>query len=260
MVISGVNNYNNNYQISFSAKTRSEREAEKQKPYTRLATVVVTEEDLQLLEIAKKRAREKELKAKEDEQAKASEKQYKQDVKELKETQKIFKDITQANKDKSLLSGGMLKKVGTAADVLITATLSGMALHWSTGKAFSMLHKFFNKPKVANVVNNVKRPFEIVGSSLAEGAQTVSTAMSRKIRATDSGKKILDSAPVKTFNKGTEKIKNFYKNLKADAKNFKTEEVQSGISTIFGISGFGAAVVEKLDKPNKSANKKQKDE
>ncbi len=264
MVVSGINNYQIQT-LNFGAKTRSEREAEKQKSYTRMATIMLPEADIQLLEAAKKAARERELKeqARREEEARSqtSEKQYKQDVKELKDTQKILNEITQADKDKNLLAGGTLKKIGTAADILITATLSGMALHWSTGKAFIMLNKFFKKPKVAKVINNVKRPFQIIGSSIAEGAQTAWHSMTRKVKATDSGKKFINSKPVQKINEGLDEIKTSYKNFKADAKALTTDDIKSGISTIFGVSGFGATAIEKLDKTSsKNTAKEPKDE
>ena len=264
MVVSGINNYQTQT-LNFGAKTRSEREAEKQKSYTRMVNVVMPEEDLLILDAAKKAKRERELKEKarreEEARSQTSEKQYKQDVKELKDTQKIIKDITQGDKESNLFASGTLKKIGTAADILITATLSGMALHWSTGKAFIMLNKFFKKPKVANIVNNIKRPFQIVGSSIAEGAQTAWHSMTRKVKATDSGKKFINSKPVQKINEGLDEIKTSYKNFKADAKALTTDDIKSGISTIFGVSGFGAAVVEKLDKlSSKKTDKEQKDE
>ena len=47
----------------------------------------------------------------------------------------------------------------------------------------------------------------------------------------------------------------------ADAKALTTDDIKSGISTIFGVSGFGAAAIEKLDKTSsKNTAKEPKDE
>ncbi|MCM1010179.1 MAG: hypothetical protein NC390_04805 [Fusobacterium sp.] len=257
MVVSGINNYNT--AINFGAKTRSEREAEQKKSYTRMVNVVMPEEDLQILEMAKKRAHEKAL---EEQRKKAeaankqrTEKQYREDVKELRETQSIIKDITGAGKDKNLFSGGTLKTIGNVADVVITGVLSGMALHWSTGKAFMMIHKFINKPKVANFLGNVKKPFSIVGSGIKKGASTAWSTMAREVKATEKGKKLLETKPMQFLNKCLNDASKSYNNLKTDAKNLTAENIKSTISTIFGVSGFVAGAVEKLDKNPQSQKK-----
>lgn len=261
MVVSGINQINNIKSLNFGAKTRSDRDADKEKSYTRMVNVVMPEEDLVVLEMAKKRAREQKLKEQaqreEEIQTKNSEKQYKQDTKELKETQKIIKDITDVDKSKNIFASSVLKNLGTTADILITGILSGMALHWSTGKAFTMIYKFTKKPKVANVISNIKKPFGIVDSSLKEGAITAWNSMSQKVKATPKGRKFINSAPIKTINEGLQSLKKSYNNIKTDAKNLTADDVRSGVANVFGISGFAAAVVDKLDKqkPNK-----QKDE
>lgn len=257
VVVSGINNYNRT--VNFGAKTRSEREEEKQKSYTRMVNVVMPEEDLAVLEMAKKRARQQALeeqrKRVETARSQASEKEYQKDVRELKETQKIIKDITGACKDTNIFAGSTLKKIETAADILITATLSGMALHWSTGKAFMMLHNLSKKPKVANVLGNVKKPFAITGKALKKGASTAWSTISKEVKATETGRKFIESAPVKAINKGLNRINKSYNNIKADANNLTAENIKSGISTVFGVSGFAAGAVEKLDKqPAKKDN------
>lgn len=247
MFISGINSQISNNSIGFGSRTRSQREAEREKSYTKMVNVCMPEEDLQLLEMAKKNAekkrREQAEKEQEANQQKSVDKQYREDVKELKETKSMINDITQ-NRN---LNSGLLKNVGKAADILITATLSGMALHWSTGKAFMMIRGFCKKPKVSKFIDNVKRPFEIVGSGLAEGAKTAWNTMATKVKATKNGKKFVNSKPVKAINEGLKDMSQSFKNFKTDVKNLKTEDIKSGISTVFGVSGFGAAVVEKLD-------------
>ncbi len=258
VVVSGINNYNTT--VNFGAKTRSERAEEKQKSYTRMVNVVMPEEDLALLEMAKKHARQQALeeqrKRAEATRSQASEKEYRQDVKELKETQKIIKDITGAGKDINIFAGSTLKKIGTAADILITATLSGMALHWSTGKAFMMLHNLSKKSKVANVLDSAKKPFSIVSKGVKKGISTAWKTMVKEVKATKKGKKILNSAPMKTLNKGINKLNKSYNNIKADINNLTAENVKSGISTVFGVSGFAAGAVEKLDKSNRNEKAK----
>ena len=250
VVVSGINNYNT--AINFGAKTRSERAEEKQKSYTRMVNVVMPEEDLQILEMAKKRAREKAIeeqrKKAEAANSQRTERQYREDVKELRETQSIIKDITGAGKDKNLFGGGTLKTAGTIADVVITGVLSGMALHWSTGKAFMMLHKFTKKPKVANFLGNVKKPFAIVGSGIKKGASTAWETMAKEVKATENGRKFLETRPMKFLNNCVNKINKSYNNLKTDAKNLTAENVKGAVSTVFGISGFVAGAVEKLDR------------
>lgn len=262
MVVSGINQINNIQNLNFGAKTRSDRDADKEKSYTRMVNILMTEEDLAVFEMAKKRAREQKLKEQaqreEEIRTKNSEKQYKQDTKELKESQKIIKDITNTDKSKNIFAGSLLKNIGLTADILITGILSGMALHWSTGKAFTMLYNFSKKPRVANVISNIKKPFAIVGSSLKEGAVTAWNSMAKKVKATPGGKKFINSAPIKAIDGGLQRIKKSYNNIKTDAKNLTADNVRSGIANIFGISGFTAAIVEKLDK--RKANNKQEDE
>lgn len=260
MVVAGINNYNST--INFGAQTRSEREAAWERAQERNYVAQLTAEEIR--EIQKRRDQmrtqiEKRNKQQEAEKAKrAEERQYNEDVKDIKDTQRMIKDLTQSGKDKNIFSGSLLKNAGKAADIIITGTLSGMALHWSTGKAVMMIHKVIKKPKVANVLNNIKRPFQIVGSSIAEGAQTTWHSMARKVKATDSGKKFVNSAPIKKLNEGLDKISTSYKNFKSDAKNLKVEDIKSGIATVFGVSGFAAGVVDKLDTPSKSEGKKVK--
>ncbi len=253
MVISAISNYEiANKSLSFGAKTRSEREAEKEKSYTRMVNVVMPEEDLQTLELAKKRAREKRLeeerRRKEVADAQKSERQYKEDVKELRETKQMISDIT----NKVGANGSLMKNIGKAADIIITGVLSGMALHWSTGKAYMMLHNISKKPKVVKTMNNIKRPFQIVGSSIAEGASTAWASMAKKVKATEKGQKFINSKPMQAINDGLDEIAKTYKNIKKDAKALKTDDIRSGIATVFGVSGFTAGVVEKIDTPTNS--------
>lgn len=263
VVVAGINNYQiANNSINFGAQTKSEREAAKQRAEERNYVAQVTAEEIRMIQkerdrinaqIAKRNKQQEAEKAK-----KAQEKQYQDDVKDIKDTQKMIKDLTQSGKDKNLLAGETLKRAGQFADIIITGTLSGMALHWSTGKAVMMVHKVVNKPKVANVLHNIKRPFQIVGSSIAEGARTTWSSMARKVRATDGGKKFLDWTPVKKANEGLDRMNESIKNFKTDAKNLKVEDIKSGIATVFGISGFAAGVVEKLDAPAKKSDEKDK--
>lgn len=250
MVVSGINNYNTS--VNFGAKTRSERKSEQEKSYTRMVNVLMPEGDLQLLEAAKKLAREKALEEQkkriEEQNNQISAKKYQEETKELKETQKIIKDITGVGKDKNLFSGGTLKTIGNVADVLITAVLSGMALHWSSGKAFMMIHKFVHKPKVANFLGKVKKPFTIVGSGIKKGASTAWSTMANEVKATEKGKKLLETKPMKLINSSLDDAVKSYNDLKNDAKNLTAENIKSTISTIFGVSGFVAGAVEKLDK------------
>lgn len=220
-----------------------------------MVNVVMPEEDLQVLEMAKKRAREKaaeeQRKKTEAANTQKSEKQYKEDIKELRETQKIIKDITGAGKDKNIFSGSTLKTIGNIADVVITGVLSGMALHWSTGKSFTMIYNFTKKPKVAKFLGNVKKPFSIVNKGVKKGASTAWTTMSNEVKATENGRKLLATRPAKFINSCLNDASKSYQNLKTDAKKLTVENIKSTISTIFGVSGFVAGAVEKLDKPNK---------
>lgn len=256
MVVSGINNYQSiNTTIGFGAQTRSEREAAKERAQERSFVAQVSAEEIR--EIQKRRDQmraqiEKRTRQQEAEKAKkAQEKQYNDDVKDIKDTQKMIRDLTQSGKDKNILAGETLKRAGKIADVVITGTLSGMALHWSTGKAFMMIHKVINKPKVANALSNIKRPFQIVGSGIKKGMITAWETMAKEVKATPKGKKFIDSAPIKKLNDGLDKIKTSYNNFKTDAKNLKAEDIKSGVATVFGVSGFAAGVVEKLDNPKK---------
>lgn len=253
MVVSGINNYNTS--VKFGAKTRSEREAARREAEERSYMAPVTAEEIRMIQRERERTQAqiaKRTKQQEAEKAKkAEERQYNEDVKDIKDTQKMIKDLTQSGKDKNIFAGETLKNIGKVADVIITGTLSGMALHWSTGKAFMMINKVIKKPKVANVISNIKKPFQIVGSSLSEGAQTAWNSMARKVKATKNGKKFLDSTPIRKLNEGLDKISTSYNNFKTDAKNLKTEDIKSGVATVFGVSGFIAGAVEKLDSPKK---------
>lgn len=250
VVVSGINNYNTT--MNFGAKTRSERAEDKQKSYSRMVNVVMSEENYELFEKMQKETRKKEA---EEQKRKAeaantqrTEKQYREDVKELRETQSIIKEITGAGKDKNIFSGGTLKTIGNIADVVITGVLSGMALHWSTGKAFTMIHKFSKKPKVSKFLGNVKKPFAIVGSGIKKGATTAWDSITKEVKSTEKGRKFLATRPMKFLSDSADKINKSYNNLKTDAKNLTADNVRSGISTVFGISGFAAGAVEKLDK------------
>ncbi len=261
VVVTRINNFNtNNAHPNFGAKTRSERQNEREKTYVRYVQVSMPEEDLETLEIAKKeiqrRRQEKYAQIETEMLAQNEEKQYRADVKELRETQKIIHDITTQDKDKNIFAGSTLQKLGKAADVVITATLSGMALHWSTGKAFSMVYKLTQKPKIAKAINNTKEPFKIVGSALNEGSKTAWNTFVKKVKSTKKGQELIDSKPIKVLNNWLNKAQKSYANIKADAKNVTVDNVRNGIATTFGVSGFVAGAVEKLDgKPDD----KQKD-
>lgn len=259
VVVAGINNYNST--INFGAQTRSEREAARERAQERSYVAQLTAEEIR--EVQKRRDQmraqiEKRTRQQEAEKAKkAQEKQYNEDVKDLKDTQKIIKDLTQSGKDKNILAGDTLKRAGKIADVVITGTLSGMALHWSTGKAFMMIHKVINKPKVANVLGNIKRPFQIIGSGMKKGVATAWDTMAKEVKSTPKGKKFVESAPIKKLNEGLDSIKTSYNNFKTDAKNLKAEDIKSGVATVFGVSGFIAGVVEKLDTPQKKSEQKR---
>ncbi len=256
MVVSSINTYkaSNNTQINFCAKTRSERSAEKDYYYSDAYAEVVHERSLKDLEIAKKEIerRRKARKAREEREEREEreikyneEKQYREDVKELKETQGIIKDLTRSSK--KLFAGNSLQKVGDIADIAISATLSGMALHWSTGHAYKKLHEVAKKPKVAKVIKNIKRPFQIVGSSLAEGLKTTWNTFAKKVKETKNGQKLLATKPMQKINKAIDEIGESYKNFKTDVKNLTPENIKSGVATTFGVSGATATVVDKLD-------------
>lgn len=263
VVVASINSYNTNSvkPLNFEAKTRSERAAEKEKAYTRYVTVSMPEDDLELIELAKKeihrRRKEEITKRLEEEQARKAEKQHNDDIKDLRETQKIIKDLTQVDKNKNIFAGSTLQKIGKIADIAISATLSGLALHWSTGYAVKTIHKVINKPKIAKGLNNIKRPFEIVGSSVAEGAKTTWKTMAKKVKETEKGQKFLATKPMQKINKGLDDLAQAYKDFRTDVKNLTIEDVKSGVATIFGVSAGVATVVEKLD--NTPQNKAQKD-
>ena len=111
-----------------------------------------------------------------------------------------------------------------------------------------MLHKFTKKPKVANFLGNVKKPFAIVGSGIKKGASTAWETMAKEVKATENGRKFLETRPMKFLNNCVNKINKSYNNLKTDAKNLTAENVKGAVSTVFGISGFVAGAVEKLDR------------
>lgn len=258
MVVSSINNYQvSNKALSFGAQTRSEREAAMERAQERSYVTPLTADEVRRIQQERDRIQDKRSKIdkqREAERAKrAEEKQYQEDVRDLKDTNRMINELT----NKGPLANGAFKRAGKIADVVITGTLSGMALHWSTGKAFMMIHKVIKKPKVSNALGNIRRPFQIIGSSIAEGAQTAWNSMARKVRATEKGKKFVESAPIKKLSEGMDKIGKSYSNFKQDAKNLKAEDIKSGVSTVFGVSGFTAGVVEKLDPPeNKQTNKK----
>ncbi len=257
MVVAGIKNYQMaNTSLNFGAKTRSEREAERERAQERSYVAQLTADEIRMLQQAreKKKAKQDNLKKQQqiESDLQAQEKQYKEDVKYLKETQKTIKELTDSDKDKNILAGSTLKTIGKVADVTIAGVLSGMALHWSTGKAFMMLHACSKKPKISKFIGDVKRPFQIVGSSIGEGAKTAWNSMARKVKATEKGKNFVNSKPMKAVNEGLDEISKSYKNLKKDAKNITAEDVKSGIATVFGVSGFAAGVVGKLDTPEKT--------
>ena len=260
MVAVGINNYklNNTHPLNFGARTRSERQAEREKSYTNFIQVTIPEENFEPSTISSRSATNRHSyepqNIDEDEMFLAAEKQYNDDVRELRETQQIIREMTTPNKEKNIFAGSTLQKLGKAADVVITATLSGMALHWSTGKAFTMLHKISKKPKVAKAINNTKEPFRILSSALNEGAKTTWNTIAKKVKATPKGQKLINSEPIKTLNKWVEKAKVSYSNIKSDTKNITADNVKAGISTTFGISGFVAGAVDKLDVQQNATN------
>lgn len=262
MVVLGINNFQSaNKTQTFSAKTRSEREAEREKAYTRYVQISMPEEDLEMLESAKKELRRRKLAEQaeriEKEKAFSAERQYNEDTKDLRDTQKVIREITQSDKDKNIFAGSWLQRAGKIADIVITGTLSGMALHWSTGKAFMMMNKIAKKPKVTKAFNNIKRPFEILSSAAKKGTETAWNSMVKEIKASKKGQEFLNTDFMKGVKNGADDVKDSWINFKKDVNNLTTEDYRSGIASVFGVSGFVAGVVEKLDTPN---NKQQKGE
>lgn len=252
VVVLGINNFKvqNAQALNFSARTRSERETEKQKHEDRRYYTQVSAEEIRQLQ--KIQREQKELNQKkitensEKEKIKNEEKEYRESVKDLKDTQKIVHEITDADENKNIFAGSTLKKIGTAADILITGTLSGMALHWSTGKAFMMIRHCVKKPKIAKMLNNIKKPFSIVGNAVEKGASTAWSTIKKDVKATEKGRKFIASRPMKFINKCLNELNSSYKNAKTDIRNLTTEDIKSGISSVFGVSGFIAGVVEKV--------------
>ena len=260
MVVSGINNFQSvNNSLKFGARTRSERERDEHKAYTRMVTVTMSEDDLNDIEIARQEyiQRRQELRKKKEEESRSlsAEKQYREDTKDLKDTQNIIREITQSDKDKNIFAGSWLQKAGKVADIVITGTLSGMALHWSTGKAFMMMNKVVKKPKISKAINNAKRPFEILGSAIKKGSETAWATLSKEVKASEKGKKFLETPFMKKVNKGADEVQKTWSDFKKDVNALKAEDYKAGISTVFGVSGFVAGVVEKLDTPNKQNQK-----
>ncbi len=253
MVVSSINNYNlnNAKPLNFCAKTRSEKASERGKTYISSITVSTPEENLETLDLAKqeieRQRNEYYAKRQEEIKARAEEREYKKEVAEWRETRSIIREITQPGKDKNLFGGKTLQTIGKIFDIGITAILSGMALHWSTGHAYKKLHEVAKKPKVAKVIKNIKRPFQIVGSSLAEGLKTTWNTFAKKVKETKNGQKLLATKPMQKINKAIDEIGESYKNFKTDVKNLTPENIKSGVATTFGVSGAAATVVDKLD-------------
>jgi len=249
-----------NQNLSFKAKTRGEKERSQDPQHIKMVQVVMPESDLQILEAAKKAARQKQIEA-QKKQAEAlregaAERQYRQDVKDLKDTQNAIHELTDADKSKNIFAGTTLQKVGKAADVVITATLSGMALHWSTGKAFMMINKVMKKPKVAKVLDEIKQPFISLGSALKKGVKTAWNSIVTDVKSSPKGQKFLKTKPMKFADECTDAALKRYHNLKEDMNNLTTERVRDVVANVFGVSGFVAGAVEKID----SKNNQQKDE
>lgn len=240
-----LNNSTINSRQVFGAKTRREREEDTERTYNRYVRVVMSTDDYALLERAKREEAHRISQAKNERTERArnqqEEKQYREDVKELKETNAMVQDLTQQS------NSGLLKGIGKVADVIITGTLSGMALHWSTGKSYSLLYKLCKKPKVTNAFNKVKRPFQIVGSALKEGVITTSNSIKNQVKNSQQGQKFLESKPVKFANNILDRIKMSYRGLKQDLNSLTHDNVKAGISTVFGVSGFATGVGERLD-------------
>lgn len=262
MVILGINNFQTNSKTqAFGARTRSEREAERERAYTRYVQVSMPEEDLEMLESAKKELRRRRLaehaERLEKEKAFSAERQYKEDTKDLRDTQNIIREITQSDKDKNIFAGSWLQRAGKIADIVITGTLSGMALHWSTGKAFMMMNKLVKKPKIAKTLGNIKKPFKIVGTAAKKGAKTAWESIVSEVKASKKGQTFLKTDFMKSVSDCADDIQKSWSNFKKDVNNLTAEDYKSGISTVFGISGFAAGVVEKLDSPQKNKSAKE---
>lgn len=262
MVVLGINNFQaNNKTQTFGARTRSEREAEREKAYTRYVQISMPEEDLEMLECAKKEFRRRKLTDQaeriEKEKAFSAERQYKEDTKDLRDTQNIIREITQSDKDKNIFAGSWLQRAGKIADIVITGTLSGMALHWSTGKAYMMMHKLVKKPKVAKTLGNIKRPFEIIGSATKKGAKTAWQSLVSEVKASKKGQKFLKTDFMQNVSECADDVQKSWSNFKKDVNNLTAEDYKSGIATVFGVSGFAAGVVEKLDTPQKNQPTKE---
>ena len=262
MVVLGINNFQTNSKTqSFGAKTRTEREAEREKAYTRYVQVSMPEEDLEMLESAKKEFRRRKLAEQaeriEKEKAFSAERQYKEDTKDLRDTQNIIREITQSDKDKNIFAGSWLQRAGKIADIVITGTLSGMALHWSTGKAFMMMNKLVKKPKVSKFLDNFKRPLEIVGSATKKGAKTAWQSIVSEVKSSKKGQKFLKTDFMQSVSECADDAQKSWSNFKKDVNNLTAEDYKSGIATVFGVSGFTAGVVEKLDTPQKNQPAKE---
>ena len=235
MNVTGLNNLQNS--TNFGAKTRSERQQE-----VYYQTILSQDEMDDLVEIrANKRQNDEEVRNR------RAEREYNDDVRDLKETKQMVHDLTHADKKDNIFAGSTLKKVGTVADVLITGTLSGMALHWSTGKAFSMLYKVSKKPKIANTIAKIKEPFKIVGSAISAGLKTTWTTFSNKVQKTGKFKRFMKTDVGQKVNSGVEQVSTSVNNVRSDIKKINADNVKSGISNLFGVSGFTAGVVNKLD-------------
>ena len=132
-------------------------------------------------------------------------------------------------------------------DVLITGALSGMALHWSTGKTVVLLNKLAKKPKVANILHKIKAPFKTLVSATKNGLKAFGGILKADVQKSKSGKKFLNSKFTKWLKTGYNKVAGDFGKLKAKIQGLTLEKVRNAVAGIFGVSGFVAGAVDRID-------------
>lgn len=166
---------------------------------------------------------------------------YNRERRELEETRAIFGDITQNSRVTPL------KKLGRVLDVLITGALSGMALHWSSGKTVVLLNNLAKKPKVANLLNKIKAPFKTVVSATKKGLNTFGQTVKNDINKTKNGKKFINSRFNQWLKTGYNKVAEELGKFKAKVKGLTLEKVRNVVAGVLGVSGFVAGAVDRID-------------